>query len=86
MEDRFGETFYNVEGVDSLIDSFPLRVFEGEIPNIPGLEYGIETVKDHSHVNERIAEELSICTRDVAMLFFPKKLFFASPDVRDDGI
>jgi hypothetical protein len=37
-------------------------------------------------VNKRIVKELPIRIRDVTMFFFLKKLFFASPDVRNNGI
>lgn len=48
----------------------------------------IETtaVIGYSHVTERIVEELSVCVRYVSVLFFLKKLFLASLDVRDNGI
>jgi len=93
MGDRFRKAFDDIERVDSLVDSFPIRVFKSKIPNIPGIT-GIRTkmirdrngYKHDSHVNERIVKELSICNRDIAMFFFPQELFLASPDVRNNGI
>lgn len=86
---RFWDTFSNVERVDSLINGFPFRVFEGEVPNT--LELGrrkseTEAVTSYSHVEERIVEELPILVRDVAMFFLQKELFLASLDVRSNGI
>ena len=89
MADRFWDTFDNVERVGSLIDSFPFRVFEGEIPNIPELERGqceAVAVTSYSHVRERIVEELPIRIRYVAMFFLQKELFLASLDVRNNRI
>ena len=89
VADRFRNAFDGIERVDSLVDSFPFRVFEGEIPNTPELErrlYEIAAVTSYSHMNERVVEELSIFIRDVAMLLFLKELCLASSDVRNNGI
>ena len=89
MTDWLRETFENVERVYSLVDSFPFRVFEGKIPNIPWLEQRkYETAADtsRSHVNERIVKEFSIRIGDVTVLFVSEEFFLPSPDVWDNGI
>jgi len=89
VADYFRDALDSIKRVDFLIDGFPFRVFECEIPSVLGLERRQDETTEvtrYSHVVERFVKEPSVRVGYIAMFFFSKELFLASFDVRDNGI